>query len=71
MDVTRATRLQAAGYRVVAQLIPAEITPKNRLLLAERGTREHCVPLSVPGIEAVDKQVIQVISTREAIGDRR
>jgi len=37
MDVIRATRLQAAGYRVVTQLIPAEITPKNRLLLAEPG----------------------------------
>lgn len=37
MDVTRATKLQAAGYRVVTQLIPAEITPKNRLLLAEPG----------------------------------
>jgi SAM-dependent methyltransferase len=35
MDVTRATRLQAVGYRVVTQTIPAEITPKNRLLLAE------------------------------------
>jgi hypothetical protein len=35
MDVTRVTRLQAAGYRVVTQTIPAEITPKNRLLLAE------------------------------------
>lgn len=37
MDVARAARLQAAGYRVVTQLIPAEITPKNRLLLGEPG----------------------------------
>lgn len=37
MDVARATHLQAAGYRVVTQTIPAEITPKNRLLLAEPG----------------------------------
>jgi len=35
MDVTRAARLRAAGYRVTTQTIPAEITPKNRLLLAE------------------------------------
>jgi hypothetical protein len=35
MDVTRAARLQAADYRVVTKAIPAEITPKNRLLLAE------------------------------------
>jgi SAM-dependent methyltransferase len=37
MDVARVTKLQAAGYRVATQLIPAEITPKNRLLLAEPG----------------------------------
>jgi SAM-dependent methyltransferase len=34
MDVTRVTRLRARGYRVLTQQIPAEITPKNRLLLA-------------------------------------
>jgi hypothetical protein len=33
MDVVRADRLRRAGYRVHTQLIPAEITPKNRLLL--------------------------------------
>ena len=37
MDVARAARLQAAGYRVATLLIPVEITPKNRLLLAEPG----------------------------------
>ena len=35
IDVTRAARLKAAGYRVHTQTIPADITPKNRLLLAE------------------------------------
>lgn len=35
MDVTRAARLRSHGYRVYTQTIPAEITPKNRLLLAE------------------------------------
>jgi len=35
IDVTRAARLRAAGFRVHTQTIPAEITPKNRLLLAE------------------------------------
>jgi len=35
IDATRAARLRAAGYRVLTQIIPAEITPKNRLLLAE------------------------------------
>ena len=35
IDATRAARLRAAGYRVHTQTIPTEITPKNRLLLAE------------------------------------
>jgi len=35
VDVTRAARLERAGYSVHTQLIPASITPKNRLLLAE------------------------------------
>lgn len=35
MDVTRAARLRAYGYRVYTQTIPSDITPKNRLLLAE------------------------------------
>ncbi len=35
IDVVRATRLTAQGYRVRTQTIPAEITPKNRLLLGE------------------------------------
>jgi SAM-dependent methyltransferase len=34
VDVTRVARLRAAGYQVHTQNIPAEITPKNRLLLA-------------------------------------
>jgi hypothetical protein len=33
IDVARAMRLRAAGYRVWTQAIAAEITPKNRLLL--------------------------------------
>jgi SAM-dependent methyltransferase len=35
MDTTRVARLRAQGYRVHTQLIPGDITPKNRLLLAE------------------------------------
>jgi hypothetical protein len=35
MDATRAARLRTQGYRVYTQTIPADITPKNRLLLAE------------------------------------
>jgi hypothetical protein len=35
IDATRASRLAHAGYRVRAQTIPSEITPKNRLLMAE------------------------------------
>ena len=40
VDVVRATRLRAQGYRVWTQAIPERVTPKNRLLLgapAERG----------------------------------
>jgi hypothetical protein len=33
IDVTRACRLKASGYRVWTQTISADITPKNRLLL--------------------------------------
>jgi len=35
VDVVRAGRLRAGGYRVYTQTIPGDITPKNRLLLAE------------------------------------
>lgn len=35
IDVLRAVRLEARGYRVRTQGIPAVITPKNRLLLGE------------------------------------
>ena len=33
VDIMRAVRLEARGYRVWTQTIPAEITPKNRLLM--------------------------------------
>jgi hypothetical protein len=33
IDIGRAVRLQQQGYRIWTQTIPAEITPKNRLLL--------------------------------------
>lgn len=35
VDATRVATLRAAGYTVYTQTIPAAITPKNRLLLAE------------------------------------
>lgn len=35
IDATRACRLARAGYRVRTQAIPADITPKNRLLLGD------------------------------------
>lgn len=40
IDVTRAARLRHEGYEVRSQLIPAEITPKNRLLLGEPRAEE-------------------------------
>jgi hypothetical protein len=33
MDIARAWRLKQAGYRIWTQVIPASITPRNRLLL--------------------------------------
>ena len=35
IDIMRATRLAQRGYRIWTQTIPAEITPKNRLLIGE------------------------------------
>ena len=35
IDVVRAMRLEQQGYRVRTQTIPADITPKNRLLIGE------------------------------------
>lgn len=35
IDLQRAWRLEQAGYRVWTQIIPAAITPKNRLLLGQ------------------------------------
>ena len=34
VDVTRAARLRNAGYRVLTQTIPDDVTPMNRLLMA-------------------------------------
>jgi hypothetical protein len=33
IDIVRAMRLTQRGYRIWTQAIPADITPKNRLLL--------------------------------------
>lgn len=41
IDIVRALRLEQQGYRVWTQALPAEITPKNRLLLGS--------PLVSPG----------------------
>jgi hypothetical protein len=35
IDAARVARLRSRGYRVFTQLIPGDITPKNRLLMAE------------------------------------
>jgi len=35
MDAVRALHLRSQGYRVYTQIIPGDITPKNRLLMAE------------------------------------
>ena len=38
IDIMRALRLEQQGYRVWTQTIPADITPKNRLLMGEPKT---------------------------------
>ena len=49
MDAARVARLRMQGYRVFTQLIPGDITPKNRLLLAEpAATISGAVPSSTP-----------------------
>lgn len=40
VDVVRATWLRAQGYQVWTQTIPADVSPKNRLLLGEPAERE-------------------------------
>ncbi len=40
IDVRRVARLEAHGYRVWTQTIPAAITPKNRLILAAPAPRD-------------------------------
>jgi hypothetical protein len=35
VDTVRALRLSSKGYRIVTQMIPDTITPKNRLLMGE------------------------------------
>ena len=39
IDIMRVVRLEQQGYRVWTQVIPAGVTPKNRLLLAAPGER--------------------------------
>lgn len=41
VDVVRALRLRDAGFRTWAQTIPANITPKNRLLIAAPADPRH------------------------------
>ena len=41
IDAVRVMRLRALGYRVRTQIIPATITPKNRLMVADRPASER------------------------------
>jgi hypothetical protein len=47
VDIMRAVHLRQQGYRVWTQSIPADITPKNRLLLAEPAS-SRSVGLAAP-----------------------
>jgi hypothetical protein len=50
VDVVRALRLRSHGYQVYTQYIPIEITPKNRLLLAEPRQPVTDVCTTSPGL---------------------
>lgn len=41
IDIMRARQLSARGYRIWTQTIPADVTPKNRLLLGEPATDQE------------------------------
>jgi hypothetical protein len=41
IDIRRVQRLEQHGYRVWTQAIPADVTPKNRLLMGEARRRER------------------------------
>ena len=43
MDIRRALRLEQQGYRIWTQSIPAQITPKNRLLIGAPRNRPESV----------------------------
>ncbi len=47
IDATRVARLRASGHRVHTQTIPAAITPKNRLLLAEPAQQPRSTEMRV------------------------
>ncbi len=51
MDLDRAQRLRAAGYRVWTATIPAAITPQNRLLVGTPREREEPAPERPPRAE--------------------
>ena len=46
VDVVRAMRLRSAGYDVKVQLIPAQITPQNRLIIARPAPPSGLSPLA-------------------------
>ncbi len=46
IDIMRAMRLEQHGYRVWTQVIPADITPKNRLLIAAPAPVDNMLPPS-------------------------
>ena len=50
VDVMRAVHLEQRGYRVRTQTIPAEITPKNRLLLGEPAQNPTVTPTTTSGL---------------------
>lgn len=53
IDLRRAMRLEHCGYRVWTQAIPADITPKNRLLLGAPAGLVRVAPMCSPDSRSV------------------
>ena len=67
IDAVRAVRQQQRGYRVWTQMIPGEITPKNRLLMG--AAREPCSPGSTASSPAItgDQKIRSQEGVRETL----
>jgi hypothetical protein len=72
IDIVRAIRLAQQGYRIWTQAIPADITPKNRLLLGAPaiGNSALRLPVGVPSdVQPGDRAADAAHAVRNAWGN--